>query len=580
MNLDRLVRDLFVFSILLFLTVFISACKQGTDLAGEDALGPSLTVLPQLQVAEGDTAEIVFSLSNTTSHDVTFDYQTQDASAVQGSDYQAMQGTLSIEKGEREIRLAIQTLENSEIKSISQFKVQLSNVEGATLDELEIEVSIEANSGESAVEAVGYGFIFSQTQASFQAGKIDIALQKFSASNEAVIVPFKISGSAISGEEYQLEQELQVVFDAQQTLAIISISILDNGLPKSGSVITIELLSLNGIELASQPKHNVIIAGGLALNDTGATTGNDALYGRDFEMLGENNDGEDGFSFTKLDRRGNKLAYTDSESSCVLDNVTGKVYEAKQYSGYTSASVYNAKLTDSQINSLGGYLSAATYEHIHTAFPADFKNIIGKEYQDSEKNIFAFKRISELENDELRVLFTSRKNHLNETLAYPFNAPQEILHGLWRNNAYGYYWLNESAAKNGGRSGTEGGFSDSGFPLASSCAFPNKNRVNYVEGLKGCNSRDYLKVMNDLALCGFNDWRLPQIEELRSIVNYDLSSLRWDSNFFPNTFSASYLSATTSIDNNASVWCVDAVTGTVNFCHKQLPNLIRAVRGK
>jgi hypothetical protein len=71
-----------------------------------------------------------------------------------------------------------------------------------------------------------------------------------------------------------------------------------------------------------------------ALNDTGivtkvGTTGEeDADYGRDVTDS-DNTDGDAGFSFTKLDSTGKELAASSTSWACVLDNVTGLVWEVK-----------------------------------------------------------------------------------------------------------------------------------------------------------------------------------------------------------------------------------------------------------
>ena len=96
--------------------------------------------------------------------------------------------------------------------------------------------------------------------------------------------------------------------------------------------------------------NDIIFKGGFEfvfrLNDTGVTWGADYLgvnnsdcssnitvnqdchSGRDVNNA-DNSDGKAGFSFTKLDANGGALAATATIWSCVKDNVTGLIWEAK-----------------------------------------------------------------------------------------------------------------------------------------------------------------------------------------------------------------------------------------------------------
>lgn len=84
----------------------------------------------------------------------------------------------------------------------------------------------------------------------------------------------------------------------------------------------------------------------LALNDTGQTWGSNFSSGNNSSCIGEtisqqdcshgrdassndNSDGHAGFSFTKIDSNGNKIASTEWEWDCLLDNVTGLMWEVK-----------------------------------------------------------------------------------------------------------------------------------------------------------------------------------------------------------------------------------------------------------
>lgn len=49
------------------------------------------------------------------------------------------------------------------------------------------------------------------------------------------------------------------------------------------------------------------------------------------------------------------------------------------------------------------------------------------------------------------------------------------------------------------------------------------------------NSEDFLQAVNSSALCGYRDWRLPEIEELKTIVDSSKRSPSIDTSFFPHS---------------------------------------------
>ena len=55
-------------------------------------------------------------------------------------------------------------------------------------------------------------------------------------------------------------------------------------------------------------------------------------------------------------------------------------------------------------------------------------------------------------------------------------------------------------------------------------------------------------------LCGFTDWRVPDIEELRSIVDYSRTNPSIDINYFPNTRSDWYWSASPNANGSNNAW--------------------------
>lgn len=123
-----------------------------------------------------------------------------------------------------------------------------------------------------------------------------------------------------------------------------------------------------------------------------------------------------------------------------------------------------------------------------------------------------------------------------------------------------YSWFEPNSKINGGFSGHR-----------------SKGQCN----LQLCDTQAYVAQINSMKLCGFSDWRLPSREELRTLVDYNITypGPAINKKFFPHTISQFYWSATPSANDRETAWGIGFSFGYDYAYFKSDHGYIRLVRG-
>lgn len=90
---------------------------------------------------------------------------------------------------------------------------------------------------------------------------------------------------------------------------------------------------------------------------------------------------------------------------------------------------------------------------------------------------------------------------------------------------------------------------------------------------------DAISYCENLSLGGHSDWRLPNIKELQTIMDYGKYDPAIDETYFPNTAFSYYWSSTASADGSGSAWGVAFGDGRVDANLKSNSYYVRCVRG-
>lgn len=327
--------------------------------------------LPMLSAGRGSVVEgntgmtqlvIPIGLSRPASTDVTVDYSVSDnsGSATAGVDFEASAGSIVIPAGQVRAEVTVNVIGDSDTEVDETISLQLSN--NSPNSQLRIASSLSAIVDDEAIVQF--------------ADHVTQALEGNAGFDTAFTVPVLLDRPADSmvTVDYRLEDETAVVgtdieaasgsliFNVGDKVAIVDLTTIGDDLLENDETVRLVLTNPVGAKLpegsGGELVQTVVIADDdgaptyATMNDTGVQTcateasaslscpqadfpSQDGDNGRDSDpAINGNTDGLAGFSFTKLDIGGFELtnqtgSYFSSPWACVVDEVTGLVWEVK-----------------------------------------------------------------------------------------------------------------------------------------------------------------------------------------------------------------------------------------------------------
>ena len=131
-----------------------------------------------------------------------------------------------------------------------------------------------------------------------------------------------------------------------------------------------------------------------------------------------------------------------------------------------------------------------------------------------------------------------------------------------------YTWYEPDNSKNGGEVGFEHHPND-----ANTCyGYQSNNNSRY------CNTLAYVQRVNAKGWCGYQDWRIPTLGELRSIVDRGRTGPAINTVYFPNANNAYVWSSSPSARDSTSAWRIYFYLGYNTVNGKGVPAFVRLVR--
>lgn len=545
-----------------------------------DATPARLDINGPSNVNERDNATakavVEFTLNRDATSDLEIFYSVQSAesgsvTATPGKDFTEVENaSVEITVGQRRASIEVDILGDLIDEDNETIVVSINDVQGAEVDYIKTSTFFEIIDNDPEPEVV---FDISQQIVSEKTGGIEIGLSLTSITEKVVTVPIEFTGTANEEQDFEKQFSDTIEFAPLQDKQTLALTVIDDAIPEGGESLTLTLGDITNSAAGEQDSHTVIISGQVGLNDTGVLLysdgvnldyqetpdgfpGQDAASGRDVTV---NNpvDGYAGFAFEYLDADGNVIGEGSRDEAsaegavCVRDRTTNLTWEIKQ---------------EQHLDLITGN------ENINNAYDEG----------------------------------SSR---------YDATFGQE--HSFWRSANYQYFWYSRDEENNAGVEGAAGEILLNNIPISTLCAYQsselNRDDSDYSQGLgvdRGavrCNTSDYLREMQRASLCGFTDWRLPTLNEMKSVVVYETqtaingeevsvipsmfprdAAIEKGNQVFSNLSDAEvqspitrpfYFTSTPSTENDGSVWCVNTETGDTALCLKNRTGYIRGVRG-
>ncbi len=246
---------------------------QGTitddDGGTEPPVGTPILSIGDVTVEEGEKASFEVRLSKAGIEEATVAYQTMDGTAVSGTDYTAVAGTLTFSVGTTVQVVEVQTTEDTTEEPTEAFTVELSSPSGATL-------GVDTGQGtitddDAAAPIVGTPTLSIGDATVEEGDKAEFEVRLSEASGQTVTVAYAtMDGTAEAGTDYDVASGT-LTFTAGTTVQVVEVQTMEDATEEPTEAFTVKLSSPSGATLG------VDTGQGTITDDDGTTTAKDTL---------------------------------------------------------------------------------------------------------------------------------------------------------------------------------------------------------------------------------------------------------------------------------------------------------------
>jgi len=453
----------------------------------------------------------------------TVNYSTRSGTAIEDIDFEQSSGVIEFAVNETQAELSITILADKTNELDEFLYLDLSEGDNIELVVASLEILII---NDDPVPVVSFAQETQKTSEENSSLTVNLVLSN--PTEETVVVQYTITGTASRDTDYTLHTNTEIEFVPTTSLASIDLSVLSDIIPEGGESIIFSLLSAENAQVGGIIQHTVVISGDTTINDTGFSTFTDEVL---FNLLSEpsSHPGQD--------------AYYGRDATALTD------YDGHSGFSYTKLD-YN-----------GNELSSAA-ENWHCVRD----NVTGLVWEVKQETNTFYPETEDEEGETIEEYYEYTNNYRAENMRY--------------------YWFNDESSSSGGSIGHQNFRLDEKNPIQILCGYrPSEDQfgnkvLNRDHGLY-CNTQSYIEEVQFYALCGYKDWRLPLVEELRGLADYHVDRADTgmiDVRYFPNGAADEYFSSNPSPEKDGSTYCFDSSNGRVELCNKGTARRVRLVR--